>query len=55
VVVFAAITSGAMVISGGCCLASPFALAAAQPVLVIVLLVWGVGDRGLGAVLRRRR
>jgi MFS family permease len=36
-----AITSGAMLISAACCLASPLAFGAPLPVLVIVLLVWG--------------
>ena len=36
-----AITSGAMLISAACCLASPLAFGAALPVLVAVLLVWG--------------
>jgi MFS family permease len=36
-----AITSGAMIISGCCCLVSPLAYAAATPILVIVLLLWG--------------
>jgi predicted MFS family arabinose efflux permease len=36
-----AITSGAMLISAACCLASPLAFGAARPVLVAVLLIWG--------------
>ena len=36
-----AITSGAMIISGGCCLVSPLAFAAATRIVVVVLLVWG--------------
>ena len=36
-----AITSGAMLMSAGCCLASPLAFGAALPVLVILLLIWG--------------
>jgi predicted MFS family arabinose efflux permease len=36
-----ATTSGAMLISAACCLASPLAFGAALPVLVIVLLIWG--------------
>jgi MFS family permease len=36
-----AITSGAMLISAACCLASPLAFGAALPVLVAVLLIWG--------------
>jgi MFS family permease len=36
-----AITSGAMLTSAACCLASPLAFGAALPVLVILLLIWG--------------
>jgi MFS family permease len=36
-----AVTSAAMVISAACCLASPLAFAATDPVLIGVLLVWG--------------
>jgi MFS family permease len=36
-----AITSGAMVLSAGCCLVSPLAFAATTPVLVAVLMIWG--------------
>jgi predicted MFS family arabinose efflux permease len=36
-----ATTSGAMLISAACCLASPLAFGAALPVLVVVLLIWG--------------
>jgi MFS family permease len=36
-----AITSGAMLMSAGCCLASPLAFGAALPVLVVLLLIWG--------------
>src|SRR5262249_61985846 len=36
-----AITSGAMLISAACCLASPLAFGAAPPVLVILLLILG--------------
>src|SRR5262249_58730432 len=36
-----AITSGAMLISAACCLASPLAFGAALPVLLILLLIWG--------------
>ncbi|HEY1969489.1 MAG TPA: MFS transporter [Pseudonocardia sp.] len=35
------ITSAAMVISAACCLVSPLAFAAATPIMVIVLAVWG--------------
>jgi MFS family permease len=35
------VTSGAMLLSGACCLASPLVLTAATPVLVGLLLVWG--------------
>jgi MFS family permease len=36
-----AITSGAMLTSAACCLASPLAFSAALPVLVVLLLIWG--------------
>jgi MFS family permease len=36
-----AVTSAAMVISAACCLASPLAFVATDPVLIGVLLVWG--------------
>ena len=36
-----AITSGAMLLSAGCCLATPLVFAAAAPVLVLLLVVWG--------------
>jgi predicted MFS family arabinose efflux permease len=36
-----AITSGAMLLSAACCLASPIAFTATRPVLGAVLLVWG--------------
>jgi MFS family permease len=36
-----AITSGAMLTSAACCLASPLAFGAALPVLVVLLLIWG--------------
>jgi predicted MFS family arabinose efflux permease len=34
------ITSGAMLTSAACCLASPLAFGAALPVLVVLLLIW---------------
>ena len=34
-------TSVAMIVSAGCCLASPVAFGAVTPVLVVVLLLWG--------------
>jgi MFS family permease len=36
-----ATTSGAMLVSAACCLASPLAFTAATGVLVVVLLIWG--------------
>ena len=36
-----AVTTAAMVTSGACCLASPVAFTAAEPVLIGILLVWG--------------
>lgn len=36
-----AITTGAMLTSAACCLASPVVFTARLPVLVVVLLVWG--------------
>ena len=36
-----ATTSAAMLLSAGCCLASPLAFTATQPVLAALLLIWG--------------
>jgi MFS family permease len=36
-----AVTSAAMTASAACCLASPLAFTAAEPVLIVLLLVWG--------------
>jgi predicted MFS family arabinose efflux permease len=36
-----ATTTGAMLLSAGCCLVSPIVFGAATPVLIVVLLVWG--------------
>jgi predicted MFS family arabinose efflux permease len=36
-----AITSGAMIVSAGCCLVSPLAFVAATPIVTMVLVVWG--------------